>query len=95
MFDLSQMFLPAIVEAHGKRWLAVYRVSSHDTYHTYIAVPAEAEGNTSLPLPQPCTLIGVAFTEQELEGVRRRKEREAAQDAQDAEDAARKKNRNG
>lgn len=81
MFDLERLALPRIVEAHGGRWLACYRVSSSDTHHSYIAVPAADGADTSLPLPQPCTLIAVPLTEPELEGVARRKERHAAEDA--------------
>ena len=84
MFDLERMFLPVIVEAHGSRWLACYRVSTSDTHHTYIAVPAADGVDVSLPLPQPCSLIGVPFSARELEGVARRKEREAAEEAREA-----------
>jgi len=81
MFDLERLALPRIVEAHGSRWLAVYRVSSNDTHHSYLAVPAELVEEKSLPLPQECSLIGVPRTARELEGVRLRKEREAAEEA--------------
>ncbi len=77
MFDMERMLFPMIVEAHGQRWMALYRSQTTDTYHTFIAVPAMAEGNASLGLPQPCSLIAVPLTERELEGVARRKEHEA------------------
>lgn len=82
MFDLERMGMPIMVTAHdGSRWLALYRAQTTDEYHAYIAVPAAEEGGVSKPLPQPCSLISVPLSEQEREDVRKRKEREAAQDA--------------
>lgn len=84
MFDMERILYPMIVEAHGSRWVALYRSQTTDTHHTYIAVPAVEEGNTSLELPQLCSLIAVPLTAVELEGVARRKEREAAEEAREA-----------
>ncbi len=79
MIDLERMGYPKVVEAHGQRWLALYRSQTTDTCHTYIAVPAAPDDNTSLVLPQPCSLIAVPLSERELEGVARRKEKERGQ----------------
>lgn len=84
MFEMERLLLPVVVEAHGQRWIALYRSQTTDTHHTYIAVPAADGGDTSLELPQPCTLIAVPLTARELEGVARRKEREAAEEAREA-----------
>jgi len=81
MFDMERFGMPIMVEAHGARWIAVYRVSTNDTHHSYIAVPANEEGTATQTLPQPCSLILVPLSTRELESVWRRKEREAAEDA--------------
>lgn len=77
MFDLSQFGMPALVEAHGSRWIAVYHVSTTDEHQLYLAVPAAEGENKSLPLPLSCSLILVPLSAKALEGVRKRKEREA------------------
>lgn len=82
MFDLERLSLPRLVEAHGQRWLACYRVTSNATHHHYLAVPAAPDVGASLPLPQTCSLIAVPLTERELEGVRVRKEKQEREDAE-------------
>jgi hypothetical protein len=57
VFDLLRVGLPSIEDAHGKKWMCLYQVSS-DTHNTwYLAV--ETEDGTSKPPPQPCFLIAV------------------------------------
>ncbi len=55
MFDLMRLGLPSIEDAHGKKWLCVYQVSSdgHNTW--YLAIDEEGRGKP----PQPCFLIAV------------------------------------
>lgn len=62
MFDLAQIDLPKLVDAHGKRWIAVYRISqSADSVDTYLAVEnaADSPDESRAVLPAQCFLIQV------------------------------------
>lgn len=65
MFDLSQMGMPAIADAHGKKWLAVYRIRGDSAGTLFIAAEADANGQVLLSaLPLPLSLILVPHDEE-------------------------------
>lgn len=55
MFDLTQTFSRGlVVEAHDKKWVTLYLVSSDDAHKYYLASEADA------PLPAEVRLIQVS-----------------------------------
>lgn len=63
MFDLAQIDLPKLVDAYGKRWIAVYRIwQSADLMETYLAIenaPDSMPNESRAVLPAQCFLIQV------------------------------------
>lgn len=62
MIDLSELGLPATVDAHDKTWQVVQRLTV-DAVNTYYL-----GFETAQPMPQPLMIVAVPLTQNELDG---------------------------
>lgn len=74
MFDLTQLGLPRLVDAHGKKWVAVHRVAEDDEpisdeRELFMAVDA------AVAMPAPLQLISVPRSPAEVEMLKQARQR--------------------
>jgi hypothetical protein len=79
MFDLSQMYMPMVVEAHAKKWIAVYRITGDSDDGTfYMAAEQNGDNEGRVVVPAALHLICVPHDEKTLEARRKAKEKKDA-----------------
>lgn len=73
MFDLAQLGMPMIVDAHDKKWVAVYSIRSTDEASYFVAIEAQEDGK--VVLPAAAHVIEVPFDAATIERRRKAKEK--------------------